>query len=111
MGASHEVICSVLAYLISQHRYGSPVGKDTAVNRAGIRTDQKGEAKEAFDELRDAPFISDQDTRGIELDSSEFGKLADYLFVECSSKWDEDNIRLRLKHYEGWSNHEWIPPR
>lgn len=106
--ASHEVICSLLAFLVSRHGYGSPVGKDLAINRAGLRTDQLGAAKEAFEELRrDAPFVADCGDRGIKLDSSHFGKLADYLYLRCG--WDEEQIRSRLKHYEGWETHEWSP--
>ncbi|GAB3690407.1 hypothetical protein GCM10028857_26750 [Salinarchaeum chitinilyticum] len=108
--ASHEVICSVLAFLISEHSYGSPTGKEFAVNRAGVRSDQLGEAKEAFEELREeAPFVVDRGARGIELDSSSFGTLADYLYARCDG-WTEDQIQLRLKHYEGWAEHRWSPP-
>ncbi len=106
--ASHEVICEVLSYLISNHRYGSPSDKETAVNLCGVRSDQQGEAKKAFEELRtDAPFTNDCGDRGIELDNSNFDYLADYLYVHCS--WEEKTIRSRLKHYEGWKNHEWTP--
>lgn len=105
--ASHDVICSVLAYLVSHHKYGSPVAKQMVVNRAGVRSDQLGEAKEAFEELRDAPFITSVD-RGIELDNSKFGLLADYLYVECG--WSAIQIHNRLKHYEGWSRHQWTKP-
>lgn len=107
--ASHEVICAVLSFLISRHGYGSPVGMDMAVNRAGVQKHQQGEAKEAFKELRnDAPFIQDSGNRGIEIDNSEFGLLADYLWDRCD--WDVDKIRRRLKHYEGWNRHNWSPP-
>ena len=107
--ASHEVLCAVLAYLLSKHRYGSPVPKEHVVQRSGVRSDQRGEAKEAFEELRsDAPFVQDCGDRGIELDNSEFGLLADYLYVHCG--WDEAIIRSRLKHYEGWSKHDWSSP-
>lgn len=106
--ASHDVLCEVLSYLISKHGYGSPIGKERAVNCSGVRSDQLGEAKEAFEELRkDAPFITDQGSRGIELDNSQFGLLADYLYARCD--WDEDRIHSRLKHYEGWSRHKWDP--
>ena len=50
--ASHEVICEVLAYLISEHGYGSPTDKDDAVNFSGVRSDQQGEAKEAYENKR-----------------------------------------------------------
>lgn len=105
--ASHDVICSVLSYLISEHGYGSPTQKQEAVNRAGVRSDQLGEAKEAFEELRDAPFITEHE-RGLELNNSRFGLLADYLYVECD--WDADDIHRRLKHYEGWERHTWTEP-
>jgi len=105
--ASHNVICSVLSYLISQHGYGSPTLKQKAVNRAGVRSDQLGEAKEAYEELREAPFINEGE-RGLELDNSQFGLLADYLYVECD--WGADEIHTRLKHYEGWGEHTWTEP-
>ena len=107
--ASHEVLCAVLSYLISKHGYGSPVSKQHTVGRSGVRSDQRGEAKEAFEELRsDAPFVQDCGDRGIELNNSEFDLLADYLYVCC--EWDEDKIHSRLKHYEGWSKHRWSSP-
>lgn len=107
--ASHEVLCAVLSYLISKHRYGSPVVRVKVVNCCGVRSDQQGEAKKAFEELRsDAPFVKDCGKRGIELDNSEFGLLADYLYARC--EWDEEKIHGRLKHYEGWSRHEWSSP-
>ena len=107
--ASHEVLCAVLSFLISKHGYGSPVSKQQTVNRCGVRSDQIGQAKEAFEELRsDAPFVNDRGDRGIELDNSKFGLLADYLYARCD--WDEDRINSRLKHYEGWSTHRWTSP-
>lgn len=106
--ASHEVICGVLSHLISKHGYGSPTNKEMAVNRSGVRRDQLGEAKEAFEELRDAHFTTDCGHRGIKLDNSNFNQLADYLYARCDG-WDRDTIQIRLKHYEGWSNHTWTP--
>lgn len=107
--ASHEVLCAVLSYLISKHRYGSPVQKQQVVSRAGVRSDQRGEAKDAFEELRsDAPFVKDCGNRGIELDNSKFDLLADYLYARC--EWDKNKIHSRLKHYEGWSKHSWFSP-
>jgi len=108
--ASHEVICEVLAYLISKHGYGSPIGKDMAVNCSGVRSDQLGEAKEAYEELRnDAPFIEDKGDKGIQLDNSRFDLLADYLYASSGCDWDYEKIDSRLKHYEGWSQHDWTP--
>lgn len=102
---SDEVLCAVISHLISKHGYGSPVTKDNAVNRAGLRKDQLGEAKNGFEELRSYQFIANYGNRGIALDNTEFGALADFLFKSCN--WSEDDIKLRLKHYEGWAEHNW----
>lgn len=102
--ASHEVICEVLGYLTA-HKWGTPRSKDEIVNRAGLRKDQLGEAKEAVDELRQsAPFIED-DEHGICIDTSAYPELAEYLYHQCG--WDPDKIDDRIKHYEGIYQHEW----
>lgn len=106
--ASHEVLCAVLSFLISKHGWGSPRRKQEIVAKTSIdptKTDES-EVKEAVEELRkEAPFIDDHGERGIAIDNSEFGLLAEYLFHECG--WDPDVIRTRLKHYEGWERHDW----
>lgn len=62
-------------------------------------------ARGVFDELRGGPFVTNVGNRGIELDDSEFGKLADVLYHDCG--WEPFQIRSRLKHYEGWDGHDW----
>lgn len=104
---SEEVRCGLLSYLIANHGYGGPKGKDEVVNNSGLRSDQLGDAKTAFEELRDYRFIVNGGKRGIMLNNSEFKALADYLYDSCG--WAADDIILRLKHYEGWSNHTWSP--
>jgi hypothetical protein len=58
-----------------------------------------------FEELRSASYITNRGNRGIELDNSEFGQLTDVLFQEC--EWEPFEIESRLRHYEGWENHNW----
>lgn len=38
------------------------------------------------------------------LNSSEFGKLAQYLYDECG--YSEFELKIRLKHFEGWEDIE-----
>lgn len=58
-----------------------------------------------FDELQHEAYIARAGSRGIKLDNNEFGRLADVLYYEC--RWEAFQIRSRLKHYEGWDQHEW----
>jgi len=60
---------------------------------------------EQYRKLRSKPYITNQGNRGIELDNSEFGHLADVLYHECD--WEPFEIKSRLKHYEGWETHDW----
>jgi len=63
-----------------------------------------GEAKNTFEELRSADFISDYGNRGIELDNSNFDSLIDVLHYDC--EWSKMELKTKLKHYEGWGNHD-----
>jgi len=103
--ASHEIICNVLSYLTA-HKWGTPRSKVEIVNRSGVASHNKDEAKEAVDELKkDAPFIEDFGNRGICIDTSEWSSLAEYLYHRCG--WDPEDIDDRLKHYEGIEQHSW----
>lgn len=62
-------------------------------------------ASEVFDDLRSVPYITNRGKRGSELNNSRFDELANALFHEC--EWEPFEIKSRLKHYEGWSQHEW----
>lgn len=97
-----DLTCALLAALVSQHRYGQPITRDELLRIAAFESHRGGEAKQAFDELRDAPFIIDHGGRGIMLDNSEFGQLAQFLYDQCG--WSEFKLRLRLKHFEGWKH-------
>lgn len=100
-----SVKCALLAAMISKHRWGSPIDEDHLLAIAAIDPNDYPAAREIVDEFRSVAYITNRGARGIELDNSEFGALADVLFYECG--WEPFEIKSRLKHYEGWQDHEW----
>lgn len=96
-------MCAVIAVLISEHKYGTPLPEDDIVSKAAVEHD--GDAKTAFDDLQQKPFVRYNPARGMILDNSYFGQLADFLYYRCD--WSKIQIESRLKHYEGWKNHDW----
>lgn len=99
---SRDLQCSLLSALVAQHRYGQPIRRDPLLRTASYPSHHGGEAKRVFENLRREPFIIDHGNRGIMLNSSEFGKLAQYLYDHCG--WTEFELKIRLKHYEGWED-------
>lgn len=95
-----ELMCALLAALIARHGWGSPSSKDELINKAPIASDREGAAKGVFEELRREAFILDRGKRGIQINSSEQGELAEYLEHTCG--WERWRIDLRLKHFEGY---------
>lgn len=102
--ATQEARCAVVQVLIADHKYGTPLPKEEVVSRTAVEDD--GEAKTAFEELKQQPFVRYGRQRGMMIDSSRFGDLADYLYYECG--WKPFVIESRLKHYEGWEKHDWM---
>jgi hypothetical protein len=100
-----SVKCALLAAMISKHRWGSPIDEESLLSVAAIETNEYPAASDVFDALRSEPYITNRGNRGIELDNSAFGALADVLFDECG--WEPFQIKSRLKHYEGWEQHDW----
>lgn len=100
-----SVKCALLAAMIAKHKWGTPIAEDPLLAIAAIDQNDYPAAREVFVELRSEPYITSKGDRGIELDNSAFGPLADLLFHECG--WEPFEIKLRLKHYEGWEDHEW----
>jgi hypothetical protein len=100
-----SVKCALLAAMIAKHRWGTPIEEKSLLSIAALDPTDYPTASDIFDELRVEPYITSRGNRGIELDNSEFGTLADVLYHECG--WEPFQIRSRLKHYEGWDNHEW----
>ena len=99
------VRCALLAAMIAKHRWGSPIDRDSLLAIAAIKPHEHSRAETVFEELRTASYITNRGNRGIELDNSEFGTLADVLYHEC--EWEPFQIKSRLKHYEGWGGHDW----
>lgn len=100
-----SVKCALLAAMIAKHRWGTPIDEERLLSVAAIEPNDYPTASDVFDDLRSASYITNRGTRGIELDNSEFGRLADVLFDEC--EWEPFQIKSRLKHYEGWDPHDW----
>lgn len=98
--------CALLAAMIAKHRWGTPIDEDNLLVIAAVDQNDYPTAREVFDELRGEAYIVNRGKRGIELDNSEFGMLADVLYYECG--WEPFQIKSRLKHYEGWDQHEWV---
>jgi len=102
MSPARDLLCALLSALVAQHRYGQPIVQDELLRIASYESHRGGEAKRAFDALRGKPFIVDQGSRGIMLNNSAFGSLAQYLHDTCG--WEEFELRVRLKHFEGWDD-------
>jgi hypothetical protein len=100
-----SVKCALLAAMIAKHRWGTPIDEESLLSIAALDSTDSPTASDVFEELRAEPYITSAGNRGIELNNSEFGALADVLYHECG--WEPFQIRSRLKHYEGWDNHEW----
>lgn len=98
-------LCALLRPLVSKHRYGAPLDKDEIVRQAAFESHEEGAVRDAFERLRELSFVVYHGDRGVILDSSEFGTLADYLYETCD--WPVWEIETKLKHYEGWGEHEW----
>ena len=95
-----DLVCALLSALVSQHQYGQPISRDDLLQIASYESHRGGDAKSAFDELRGTPFVVDRGSRGISIDNAEFGRIAQFMYQECS--WSEFELRIRLKHFEGW---------
>lgn len=100
-----SVKCAILAAMIAKHRWGSPIGEESLLSIAAIDSHDYPTARGVFDELRSEPYLTNKGNRGIELNNSEFGTLADVLYQDCN--WEPFQIKSRLKHYEGWDAHDW----
>jgi hypothetical protein len=98
-------LCALLRPLVSKHRYGAPLAEDELVRVAPFANHEEGAVRDAFGDLREPDFVLDYGSRGVILDSSEFGRLADFLYHEC--EWPTWEIKPKLHHYEGRNDHDW----
>lgn len=91
--------------MLARHAWGTPIDEETLLAIAAVESHRYPAARAAFRDLRGESYVTARGKRGIELDSSEFGALADVLYYEC--EWEPFEIESRLKHYEGWDRHDW----
>ncbi|GGC48891.1 hypothetical protein [Haloferax sulfurifontis] len=99
-----SVKCALLATMIAKHKWGTPITEEDLLSLSAIGNDYPV-AREVYADLRSEPYITHRGNRGIELDESNFDKLADVLYHEC--RWETWEIETRLKHYEGIKDHDW----
>lgn len=95
-----ELVCAMIRTMVSRHQYGSPIPEDALIRFSAIPSHDEGQAHDAYDELRKLSVIEDYGPTWVQLDSSSFGELAEFLYHECG--WEEFDLRTRLKHFEGW---------
>lgn len=98
--------CALLAALLARHAWGSPMSREDLLRIAALEPNEYPFARGKFVDLRNEEYVKNCGKRGIALDTSAFGVLAEVLYHECG--WEPYQIESRLKHYEGWGNHEWM---
>lgn len=100
-----SIKCALLGTLIAKHRWGSPMDPEQLISYSPVESHDYFEAREKIEELRNTSYVTSHGVRGVELDNGAFGALANVLYYECN--WEAYEIKLRLKHYEGWETHDW----
>ena len=99
-----SVKCALLATMIAKHKWGTPITGEALLNLPAINGDYPT-AREVYADLRSESYITYRGNRGIELNKSNFDKLAGVLYHDC--RWEAWEIDSRLKHYEGIEDHDW----
>lgn len=84
---------------------GSPLDEESLLSMSKIANHEYPKARETLRQLRNEPYVHRRGKRGFGLVTEGFGALADVLYHECN--WKPFEIKSRIKHYEGWSNHDW----
>jgi hypothetical protein len=62
-----SVKCALLAAMIAEHRWGSPIIEENLLSISAIEAGDYPTASEIFDALRSAPYITNRGKRGIEV--------------------------------------------
>lgn len=78
-----EHLCALVRPLVSKHRYGAPIIEDELIRQAAFEKHEEGAVRDAYKTLQSRSFIRDYGNRGVMLDSSRFGELADFLYYRC----------------------------
>jgi hypothetical protein len=97
--------CALLAAMVARHAWGSPISETDLLSVAAVESHQHRRASRALQRLRERRYVRRHPDDRVSLVTDEFGRLADVLYHDCG--WEPFEIRLRLKHYEGWETHEW----
>lgn len=100
-----DLVCALLRVLVSDHAYGKPRPRDVVVSKASHEKHEGGAAKEAYEAVRDLDLVVDRGRRGVMLDNDRFVVLVQFLYDECG--WDRFELKLRIKHFEGWNEVDW----
>lgn len=95
-----------MLWVLLAHRGKKPMKVEAMLNLAAIPAGELGQAKHEIDDLLDQPFVWEM-SRGLAVDTSKFRQIADFLYYNCD--YSREQIRVRLKHYEGWDDHDWAP--
>jgi hypothetical protein len=74
---------ALLAAMVAEHRWGSPIVEENLLSISAIETDDYPTTSDVFDELRIEDYITSKDKRGTELNNSQFEALTDVLYYEC----------------------------
>jgi hypothetical protein len=77
-----SVQCAPLATMIAKHTLGTPITEEALLNLSAIGGDYPT-AREVYADLRRESYITYRGDRGIELDQSNFNRLAEVLYHEC----------------------------
>ena len=100
-----SIKCALLGTLVAKHGWGTPIETETLLSLSAVERHEYVEARETLAELQETPVLLGHGFRGVQLNNSAFGALANVLYYECN--WKPFEIKLRLKHYEGWETHDW----
>lgn len=66
-----SVKCALLAAMVAEHRWGSPIIEENLLSVAAIESSDYPTASDVCDDLRSEPYITNRGNRGIELDNSD----------------------------------------
>lgn len=97
---------ALVAAMVAKHRWGTPIDEDHLIAVSAVATHDYVVVRHVIDDLRHRPFITDHGWQDVELDNGRFDELADFPFRECG--WRPTEVEIRLKHYEGWDEHDWF---
>lgn len=97
-----DLVCAMLRTLASRHQYGSPIRRDALVRLAGVPSHRRGDARDAFEALRNLGFLHDGGRLGVQAVPARFGALIAFLHDTCGV--GEMELRTRFHHFEGWDD-------